>query len=245
MQLRRDHASDAHGALTDQREQRAVRIHEAEQRRLPSAADACGDRVQGLDERGDHEAVAPCLEGLDESIGEHPAAGGGTDEIVGEPVGAPANRCAGRRRVEACHAGILRATQDFPVEARRWPRARDRSRCASPTVIRRAPSRPGSAKWRTRIRASRKRAATAAAVSPGEVATRSTKFACGGFDTPSQRTKSIAQARALAEHRARRSGGDAARSSSAAIAPAIAQRSTGYESRTALRSAISERSPSA
>ena len=112
MQLGRDHASHTHGALAHEREQRSIRVHEAEEGRLLRTADACSDRVQRLDQRGDHEAVTPCLEGLDEPIGEHPAAAGRPHEVIGESIGAPANRCAGRQRVEACHAGILRATRD-------------------------------------------------------------------------------------------------------------------------------------
>ena len=115
MQLRRHDARDAHGALADQREQRAVRVHEPEEPRLLRSADAGRDGVEWLDQRRDDEAVSPRLEGLDESIGEEAAARRRAHQPVGEPVRAPACSRAGWQRVKASHAGILRASQGFPV----------------------------------------------------------------------------------------------------------------------------------
>jgi hypothetical protein len=112
VELRGNHASHAHGAFAHQRQQGAIRVHEAEERRLLGSRDTRGDGVQRLDQRGDHEAVPPRFEGLDEPIREEAAPSCRADQVVGEAVSAPTNRCAGRERVEACHAGILRAAHD-------------------------------------------------------------------------------------------------------------------------------------
>ena len=206
------------------------------------AANAGGYGVQRLDERRDHEAVAPRLERLDEPIGEHAAARGGTDEVVVEAISAPANRCARRQRVKACHAGILRAGQDLPVEGGDDGEDAIGRSCVADRDPE-EPGEPGAVKWRTRIFSSRSRAATAAAVIPGG-GEANTKFAYDGSTCHSSAVR-----RSLSRSRSRSTVLTiwrwCARSSSAAIAPAIAQRSTGYELRTALRSAISERSPSA
>ena len=116
VELRGDHTRNAHRALAHQREERAVGVHETEEIGLLRAADTCGDRVQRLDQRRDHEAVSPRLEGLDEAIGEHPPSRAGADEIVDEAVRPSADRCAWRQRVEACHMGILRGVLDWPVQ---------------------------------------------------------------------------------------------------------------------------------
>ena len=115
VQLRRHDARHAHGTLADQREQRAVRVHEPEEPRLLRSADTGRDGVEWLDQRRDDEAVSPQLEGLDESIGEEAAARRRAHQPVGEPVRAPACSRAGWQRVKASHAGILRAGQGFPV----------------------------------------------------------------------------------------------------------------------------------
>ncbi len=96
MQLGRDHARDAHGALTDQREQGAVGIHEPEKAGLLRCADAGGNGVERLDEWCHDEAVAPGLECLDEAIGEQAPAACRAPKPVVESVRAPASSRARR-----------------------------------------------------------------------------------------------------------------------------------------------------